>query len=439
MIKIEKNNQSNFESLEKQFSNLSKIEILDFYEQYIEKHKKLNELYKFNEYFDFDYIFNQLDKCDNERKLSFIPFSIKDVFNTKTLPTSMGSPIWKDFKPGNNARVVDNIITNGGIIFSKTTTAEFAVHFITPGKTKNPHNTEHITGTSSSGSAVAVACGAVPVALGTQTAGSIIRPASFCGVYGFKPSFGAIDRTGVLKTNDTFDTVGLISSDLYGLQKTFKNIFQKGSDYPFSINFYKNFQEYNLKGNNLKICFFSNDLKVIKNFIDYVMIDFEEVIKSLSSLYKFHEIKKINFLNEIHLIHDNMYSKSLSYYFKNEIEEYNKVSPIMKEMIERGEKISIDHYLKISKSQSLLTHKMDEILKEIDFIFVPATATSAPKIGASEINDTCLIWSFFGYPSITLPLFRDSNNLPFGLQIIAKKHEDFSLLNFAGLLIEKFK
>ena len=172
-----------------------------------------------------------------------MPFGIKDVFNTKVLPTSMGSQIWKGFNAGNNARAIDNLVFNGGIIFSKTTTAEFAVHFISPGKTKNPYNINHITGTSSSGSAVAVACGALPVALGTQTAGSIIRPASFCGVYGFKPSFGAIDRTGVLKTNDTFDTIGLLSADIYGIKKTFYNIFQKGKDYPYSINFFENFEK----------------------------------------------------------------------------------------------------------------------------------------------------------------------------------------------------
>ena len=133
------------------------------------------------------------------------PFGVKDVFNTAELPTCMGSPIWEGFTPGNDARVVAHLRWAGGVMFGKTVTAEFAVHH--PGPTVNPHNPDYSPGTSSSGSAAAVASMMVPLALGTQTAGSTIRPASYCGVYGFKPSFGVVPRTGILKTLDTLDHV----------------------------------------------------------------------------------------------------------------------------------------------------------------------------------------------------------------------------------------
>ena len=126
----------------------------------------------------------------------------------------MGSPIWEGFRPGNDARVVTNLRRAGALIPGKTVTAEFAVHH--PGPTINPHNAMHHPGTSSTGSAVAVATGMVPVALGSQTSGSTIRPASYNGVYGYKPSFGSIPRTGSLKTLDTLfsphKTISVISS-----------------------------------------------------------------------------------------------------------------------------------------------------------------------------------------------------------------------------------
>lgn len=438
MINLQLREKSNFEYFEKNISGLSKEEIIEYYLEYIEQHVVLDDKYGFNESIDKNYIIDQIKNCESQKKLSYIPFGIKDVFNTKVLPTSMGSQIWKGFNAGNNARAIDNLVFNGGIIFSKTTTAEFAVHFISPGKTKNPYNINHITGTSSSGSAVAVACGALPVALGTQTAGSIIRPASFCGVYGFKPSFGAIDRTGVLKTNDTFDTIGLLSADIYGIKKTFYNIFQKGKDYPYSINFFENFEKYNKRLTNLKIGVLDNSLKVFKNFANDIMTDFELVKKHIEEKHEIQEIKNVEFLNEIHPIHEEMYAKSLSYYFQNEIKQNESISDIMLEMIKKGENITAETYIKISKLQPVITNKMNEIFKQVDFIIVPSTASSAPKVGNNEIDDTCLIWTFLGFPSITIPLFTDNNNLPFGLQIISKKYDDFALLEFSERLQKLF-
>ena len=133
-----------------------------------------------------------------------------------------------------------------------------------------------------------------------------------------------------------------------------------------------------------------------------------------------------------------MYAKSLSYYFQNEIKQNESISDIMLEMIKKGENITAETYIKISKLQPVITNKMNELFKQVDFIIVPSTASSAPKVGNNEIDDTCLIWTFLGFPSITIPLFTDNNNLPFGLQIISKKYDDFALLEFSERLQKLF-
>ena len=305
MIKLIFDQKNSFKTTEELIKNLNQVELRKFYESFFKRYKELNKKFCFNESVNENYIFKQLNEINKKNMLSFMPFGIKDVFNTEVLPTSMGSELWQGFITGNNARVVSDIIYNGGLIFSKTTTAEFAVHFISPDKTLNPHNVNHITGTSSTGSAVAVASGALPICLGTQTAGSIIRPASYCGIYGFKPSFGAIDRTGVLKTNDTFDTIGFLGSDIYGIKKSFKSLYQKGSDYPNSIKFNDNHKKNKLK---VRIGLLGKKMNFLSNFKDYVNNDFSDFIDLEKNNLNFSYVNDIDFLNDIHFIHETMYS-----------------------------------------------------------------------------------------------------------------------------------
>ena len=138
-----------------------------------------------------------------------IPVGVKDIIATRGIPTRMGSRIFANNVPTHSAWVVRRLEALGGLVMGKTVTTEFA--YRQPGKTRNPWNTAHTPGGSSSGSAAAVAAGFVPVAIGTQTLGSVIRPAAYCGVVGFKPSFGAISRTGVHPFSATLDTVGVFA------------------------------------------------------------------------------------------------------------------------------------------------------------------------------------------------------------------------------------
>src|SRR5919106_1593164 len=141
-----------------------------------------------------------------------VPVGIKDIIDTTDMPTENGTVLHKGRTPRDDATVARMLRAAGAVILGKTVTTECA--YFNPGKTRNPHNPEHTPGGSSSGSAAAVGAGMVPLALGSQTAGSVIRPAAFCGVYGFKPTHGLIPRTGILTLSRTLDHVGLFARSL---------------------------------------------------------------------------------------------------------------------------------------------------------------------------------------------------------------------------------
>src|SRR5450432_3439542 len=147
-----------------------------------------------------------LDAQASAGLLHGLPIGVKDLFDTFDMPTSYGSPIYADHRPAADAACVALARAAGAVVIGKTVTTEFATFH--PGATTNPHNPAHTPGGSSSGSAAAVADGMVPLAFGTQTAGSIIRPAAFCGVVGYKPAFGTINRAGVKAISDSLDTIG---------------------------------------------------------------------------------------------------------------------------------------------------------------------------------------------------------------------------------------
>ena len=433
MIKyINNNSYCNLEKNLKKIKTFAKLKI--FYQKFFKKFKYLNKKYKFTIILDEKYIYKQLKNINFKKKKHFfgIPFGIKDIFNTKYLKTQFGSELFKNYYPGNNARVVDIIENNQGIIFCKTTTAEFAVHFFPEKKTLNPFNTNHITGTSSSGSAVAVSTGALPFSLATQTAGSIIRPASFCGVLGFKPSFGALDRTGVLKTTDTLDTLGLFASDINGLKKIFKNLIQSSNQYPYSKKFF-----IKKKKKKIKIGIISNNFKFYHKYDNIVKKNFDNFCNLYLKHFDIKKSNKFNFINDVHRHHENIYCKSLEYYFSSLRKRKIRMSKIMTSMIEKGSKISKNKYLQSLSMQLKLTKKFEKVMKDYDFLITPATGSVAPKIGEIEKKDTSLIWTFFGAPSISLPIFFDKNvGLPFGLQIISSRYNDFALLDFSDKLIK---
>lgn len=366
-------------------------------------------------------------------KLFGLPIGVKDIFNTIDMPTCMGSPIWKDFTPGNDCRAVFNLRQADGIILGKTATAEFAVH--EPCDTANPHNLEYSPGTSSSGSAAAIAAGMVPLALGTQTAGSIIRPASYCGVYGFKPSFGLIPRTGTLKTTDSLDTIGFFGRSVDDLQLLLETLMVKGPNFPLNHKHMNDAIMQNKKGGRWKVAFAKSPkwnqaadhaqkavLQFVSNLADSGEIEVEEL-----------ELPED--FTQAHRIHETIYCKTLAYYFKEEYKQNKLISGVLNEMIEKGQGMSLDDYKKALEEQKELALRFEGLFGSFDTLLTLSTGSEAPKKYASETReDSCLIWTLCGAPAMNLPVFTSPDGLPFGAQIVSNRYSDFRLLKFAKWL-----
>lgn len=373
---------------------------------------------------------NRLAKGSPVRLLEGIPVGIKDIFNTIDFPTQMGSPIWQNFQAGNDARVVYNLKQTGAAIPGKTVTAEFAVHAL--GKTRNPHAPDHTPGTSSSGSAVAVATGMVPVALGTQTAGSIVRPASFCGIYGCKPSFGLIPRTGTLKTTDSLDTIGFFTTFLEDVERVFDAIRVKGLDYPISHRLLNDPKRQTKPDDRpWRIAFVKTS--TWQHAPDYAKSSLLEWVQRISKDSNFDviEAELPENIAQAHEVHQTIYDCTLAYYFKEEYKNQELVSPIMNRIIKQGQRVTPEQYQTALIHQEGLAATMDDFLKNFDALISLSTAGEAPLREEQELPDPALIWTLTHLPVISAPAFTSPSGLPFGAQLVARRYNDRLLFRLA--------
>ena len=367
--------------------------------------------------------------------LAGVPVGVKDIFNTADFPTEMGSPIWKKFTPGNDARVVSYLRWEDAIIPGKTVTAEFAVH--TPGPTHNPHRHGYMTGTSSSGSAAAVASFMVPLALGTQTAGSTIRPASYCGVYGMKPSFGMVPRTGMLKTTDSLDTVGFFSRSIDDLRLLLDVLRVKGRNFPYIHRAVDRQQPVRKNKRKWKVGVVTSSLWVWDKAEVYAQDSLRLFASTLSKQngIEIQEVKLPAEFNRAHQIHSVIYDKTLSYYFKDEFKKKTLISPVMYEIIERGQRIRLDEYKKALDEQNFLSGSFARLMDTYDVLLTLSTGGEALR-GLQSVDrpDSCLIWTLCGAPTVNLPVFIGPNKLPFGAQLVGRRYDDYRVLSFASFL-----
>jgi len=376
---------------------------------------------------------NQIFNTGKPKLLENIPVGVKDIFNTADFPTQMGSPLWKNFTPGNDARTVFNLKRQGAIVMGKTVTAEFAVH--TLGKTLNPYDITKNPGTSSSGSAVAIALGMVPTATGTQTAGSIVRPASFCGVYGCKPSFGTIPRTGTLKTTDSLDTIGFFTIHQKDLRRVFDSLSVHGKDYPISNAALSDpARQTKPKSQPWRVGLARTH--TWQHAPQYAKDTLEDFFKKLSKQKGIwtEEANLPGAIAQSHQIHETIYNKTLSYYFKGEHKKSDFVSPIMNYLIESGKKIEISDYMKAVTDQNELIRKMDSFFKDFDILISLSTAGEAPLRDVVELPDPALMWTLTHLPVVSVPIFRSPSGMPFGMQVVARKYNDYLLFSFLDQL-----
>lgn len=371
------------------------------------------------------------------RALEGIPLGVKDIFNTADFPTQMGSPLWKGFTPGNDARVLYDARRAGAVIPGKTVTAEFAVHAL--GKTLNPHDAELNPGTSSSGSAVAVAAGMVPAALGTQTAGSIVRPASFCGVWGCKPSFGLVPRTGMLKTTDSLDTVGFFVAHGADLQRVFDAIRVHGRDYPISHAALSDQRRQAApEGRPWRVAVVLPP-SVAPHVAAYAREAFQAWVDKLGTDPRFALLQPQlpEGMEQSHQVHAAIYDRSLAYYFKEEFQRAELISPMMNELIVAGRKITPAAYEEALATQVTLARRMDAFFADCDVMVTLSTAGEGPLRTEVEPPDSALMWTLSHLAVVSAPAFVSPHGRPFGLQLVARRYNDPLLFRFVEELVGK--
>jgi len=387
------------------------------------------------EYFDEEAIGAQLSKIaaysQENYPLYGIPIGVKDIYNTFDMPTQMGSPLWRDFTPGNDARIIHYLRRAGAVMLGKTVTAEFAVHY--QDKTRNPYDLARSPGTSSSGSAVAVATGMVPLALGSQTAGSIGRPASYCGIYGFKPTFGVLPRIGVLKTTDSLDTLGFFSRSVEDLSLMFEASRVHGENYEFVHRYIDNYVSIPDKIYRIGIVKHPR----WNEASPYAKEQFAQWCERLNNpRLQVEEVTLPPFCDTIHATHQCIYDKSLAYYFKDEYANHELMSPIFYNIIQEGLTISKEQYQEALEKQSRETREFETWMDSYDILITLATADEAPVgLTTPDIPDSNLIWTYLGLPIATLPVLKGENGLPIGINAVARKYNDKLLLEVLHYLV----
>ena len=389
---------------------------------------------------DKELLFRQASKMDDEvsvgrfRKNLGLTISVKDNIYVDGLGIAMGSDLWKVEKSGFDARVVSNLRASGALIIGKTKTAEFAIH--KPPDTKNPIDKTASPGTSSTGSAASVSADLVMASIGTQSAASIIKPASYCNVIGFKPSYGLIPRTGILKTADTLDTVGFFANDLDILSKVFTSSLVSGIDHPFNNIVEKINGEYktvriaplynsNLCSPRVQKDFISNCQKLFKDS-SFIQIDL-----NLNEL-----------IEQARLTHRALYYGNVSYFLAQDLQiSIGELSEELREVIEFGNGVTSSELEEARNQQVYFASILDRYFEQTDFIITPSTFDVPPDYGISDqINDSSFFWTLCGNPAISLPTTISLDGQRFvGLQIIARKYNDYGLINFARNLQMKWR
>jgi len=368
-----------------------------------------------------------------------IPVGIKDIIDTADMPTENGSPLHAGRTPSRDAAVVTLLRCAGAVIMGKTVTTEFACG--AAGKTRNPHDAAYSPGGSSSGSAAAVAAGMVPLALGSQTGGSTVRPASYCGVYGLKPTRGLIPRHGMSRVAQTLDTVGLFARTLDDValllescvaydegefesspraQTAYGAIAADDPPIPPMLGFVKT-PHWNRLTDDAKDAF----AELVERLGDRV--EEVELSSAVEQAWEWHAI-----------IMESEVAVNLS-------REWDKgrarLSERLRGRIERGRTHPAARYLEALAQIPRLNDVFTELFEQkYDALLTPAATGVAPS-GLESTGDPvfCSLWTLCGVPALSVPLMSGANGLPLGAQLVASRHNDGRLLRTARWLVDTLR
>jgi Asp-tRNA(Asn)/Glu-tRNA(Gln) amidotransferase A subunit family amidase len=389
-------------------AQLTSVEVC---EKYIERINKFEKDVKAWVHFDKKLLLEKAAEADEHRRsgkstgpLHGIPVAVKDIVGTVDMPTECGTVIRKGKSYSQNAEIIDLLLGAGAIVMGKTATAELA--YLGPPKTTNPHDYSRTPGGSSSGSAAAVASYMAPLSIGSQTGGSVIRPASYCGVVGYKPTYGLISRNGVLKTSEKLDHVGVFGRSVEDVALLAKVLIKKDKFDNATVYYSADgILEETKKGPLFE-----------PKFIFYKTDHWKNVEKKSREAFEY-------------------FIKS----FKNNIEIFKKykkkLSKPMQDAIVKGNKHSAKEYAEAIDFMKRSYESYEEVFEDYHGVLSPSSPGVAPKslktTGSAEFNK---VWSYLGTPCISLPLLQGESKMPLGIQLIGAKFDDHRFLGVANWL-----
>ena len=366
-----------------------------------------------------------------------VPVGIKDIIDTADLPTECGTVLHAGRRPARDAAIIATLREAGAIILGKTVTTELAVY--APGNTRNPHNYERTPGGSSSGSAAAVAAYMVPLAVGSQTNGSVIRPASYCGVYGFKPSFGRISRHGVLEISRPLDTLGVFARDLEDLALLSDTL-----------------MVYDQRDPDMRplarpgISAIMGAAPPVEPRLAFIRAPaweraeqttkdaFRELCEHLGDRVDMVDLPRM--FDEALDTHRIIMEADLA---KNTAKLYQdgatQLSERLREMIESGQRVLATEYNTARERSGEYAAIIDELMNDYDAILTPAATGEAPGYETTGDPAFCTIWSLCGVPSLNLPILQGPAGMPLGAQLVAAKGDDARLFRTARWLVESLQ
>jgi Asp-tRNA(Asn)/Glu-tRNA(Gln) amidotransferase A subunit family amidase len=424
-------------SLKIKDAQLTSVEIC---EKYIERINKFEKNVKAWAHFDKKLLLEKAADADEYRRsgkptgpLHGIPVAVKDIVGTLDMPTECGTVIRKGKSYSQNAEIVDLLLAAGAIVMGKTATAELA--YLHPPKTTNPHDHSRTPGGSSSGSAAVVASFMAPLSIGSQTGGSIIRPASYCGVVGYKPTYGLISRNGVLKTSEKLDHIGVFGRSVEDVALLSKVLIKKDNFDSATIHYStENMLTETKKGPLFEPKFIFYKTDYWKNIEKKSREAFEYFIKSFKKNIEVFDTP--SYFKDIHKYHQIMYETDLANNFGLYYKKYKKkLSKPMQDAIVKGNKHSAKEYAEALDFMKRSYESYEEVFEDYHGVLSPSSPGVAPKslksTGSAEFNK---VWSYLGTPCISLPLLQGEANMPLGVQLTGARYDDHRFLGIANWL-----
>src|SRR5215831_1746503 len=384
----------------------------------------------------------QARACDEQRRsgkplgpLHGVPVAIKDIFDTANYPTECGSPLFKGRQPERDCTAVVRLREAGAVIIGKTVTTECA--YFHPGPTRNPHDLERTPGGSSSGSAAAVAARMVPIAIGSQTNGSIIRPGSFCGTFAMKGSHGLVSRSGVLPLSRTLDHVGPFARSIDDLTLVLDAIAGYDPEDPDTRPAAHSFRRIAKEDFGLDPRFAFVRTPVWDKADTETHVAFEELTTELGEACFAFDLP--DHYKEAWESHRVIMATEMAHNLGNWVDRGGeKISKHMRDLVADGRNFSATRYLGAIAGRLPLRDALEQLFQQqCNAIITPAAAGIAPKGTATGNPVFCTLWTYLGLPAITLPLMTGEDRMPLGVQLVGAPGDDARLLRTAQWLVSK--